>query len=67
MHKIKVELTIAKVKTSPAIEKKTERADLLKQTEKKIMEDSFVKELINEFDAKVISSSIQPKSTGKEK
>jgi len=31
------------------------------------MEDSFVKELINEFDAEVISSSIQPKSTGKEK
>ena len=47
--------------------KKTERADLLKQTEKNIMEDSFVKELINEFDAEVISSSIQPKSTGKEK
>ncbi|MBL6686178.1 MAG: DNA polymerase III subunit gamma/tau [Methylophilaceae bacterium] len=67
MHKIKVELTIAKVKTSPAIEKKTERADLFKQTEKNIMEDSFVKELINEFDAEVISSSIQPKSTGKEK
>ena len=43
-----------------------EKAELLAKTEKSIMDDSFVKELINEFDAEVVSTSIQPKTNGKE-
>jgi len=66
LEQIKIEITIAAVETSPAMEIKKEKAELLAKTEKSIMDDSFVKELINEFDAEVVSTSIQPKINGKE-
>ena len=66
LEQIKIEITITAVETSPAIEIKKEKAELLAKTEKSIMDDSFVKELINEFDAEVVSTSIQPKTNGKE-
>ena len=66
LEKIKIEITITAVETSPAMEIKKEKAELLAKTEKSIMDDNFVKELINEFDAEVVSTSIQPKTNGKE-
>jgi hypothetical protein len=42
------------------MQKKIESAELKKTTESAIMEDDFVKELINGFSAEVITSSIEP-------
>ncbi|MGY8817649.1 MAG: hypothetical protein ACKVHB_07770, partial [Pseudomonadales bacterium] len=58
--KLKLEITIDSVSTSPAIEKRTEKAALLKHAESAIMQDNFVKELISDFDAEIVPSSIEP-------
>ena len=57
--KIKVEISIEKVSTSPSIERKAEKAELLKDAESAIMQDNLVKELISDFDAEIIPSSIE--------
>ena len=41
-------------------QKKVEKAELLKTTESAIMKDEFVNELINEFGAEIVPSSIKP-------
>lgn len=58
--KIKINISIGAVMSTPAIVKKNEKATLLKTTESAMMQDNFVKELINEFGAEVIPTSIEP-------
>ena len=43
-----------------SIEKKIEETEILKTTESAIMKDEFVNELINEFGAEIVPSSIKP-------
>ena len=64
--KVKINIEIGIVNSSPAIEKKNEETEILKTTESAIMKDVFVNELMNEFGAKVIPTSIKPiKEKGK--
>ena len=63
--KIKVIISIEKVQTSPSIEKNKEKALLLEDAKSAIMQDNLVKELISEFDAEIIPSSIEPIKKGK--
>ncbi len=64
--KVKINIEIGIVNSSPAIEKKIEETEILKTTESAIMKDVFVNELMNEFGAKVIPTSIKPiKEKGK--
>lgn len=58
--KVKINIEIGIVSSSPAIEKKNEEMAVLKTTESAIMKDEFVNELMNEFGAKVIPTSIKP-------
>lgn len=58
--KLKLDIKIDRVSTSPAIEKRTEKEALLKDAESAIMQDNFVKELISDFNAEIIPSSIEP-------
>ena len=64
--KVRINIEIGIVNSSPAIEKKIEATEILKTTESAIMKDVFVNELLNEFGAKVIPTSIKPiKEKGK--
>ncbi len=63
--KIKVVVSIDKINTSPALEKRVQRAELMKKTESAIMQDNLVKELISDFNAEIIPSSIEPIKKGK--
>jgi DNA polymerase-3 subunit gamma/tau len=45
---------------SPLKQKQEERSTLMKDTEHAILEDQFVKSLLNEFNAEIIPSSIKP-------
>ena len=63
--KIKVIITMDKISTSPAIEKRAQKAELIENVESAIMQDSLVKELISDFNAEIIPSSIEPIKKGK--
>ena len=63
--KIKVIITIDKIITSPALEKRAQKAELMENVESAIMQDSLVKELISDFNAEIIPSSIEPIKKGK--
>ena len=45
---------------SPLKQKQEERSTLMKDTEHAILQDQFVKSLLNEFNAEIIPSSIKP-------
>ena len=63
--KIKVIITMDKISTSPALEKRAQKAELIENVESAIMQDSLVKELISDFNAEIIPSSIEPIKKGK--
>ena len=63
--KIKEIITVDKISTSPALEKKAQKAELMENIESAIMKDSLVKELISDFNAEIIPSSIEPIKKGK--
>ena len=63
--KIKVIITVDKISTSPALEKRAQKAELIENIESAIMQDSLVKELISDFNAEIIPSSIEPIKKGK--
>ena len=58
--KIKVKILVDEVKTTPAIKTSEEKSKLLKETESAMMKDGFVKDLIENFDAQVVPTSIEP-------
>jgi len=58
--KIKVNISLGSDPKTPSMQKKIESAELKKTTESAIMEDNFVKELIDDFGAEVIALSIEP-------
>jgi len=58
--KIKVKILIDEVKTTPAIKNSEEKSKLLKETESAMMKDGFVKDLIENFDAQIVPTSIEP-------
>ena len=58
--KIKVKIFVDEVKTTPAIKTSEEKSKLLKETESAMMKDGFVKDLIENFDAQVVPTSIEP-------
>ena len=58
--KISLEINLGDASNSPSSVKKTEKARLLKDTESAIMEDKFVNELMSEFGAEIVPSSIKP-------
>tara|TARA_B110000014_G_scaffold202947_1_gene152928 strand:+ start:894 stop:2471 length:1578 start_codon:yes stop_codon:yes gene_type:complete len=59
-EKIKVNIKLGNRLKTPSLQKKIKNDELMKTTESAIMNDKFVKELINDFDAEVITSSIKP-------
>jgi len=64
--KISLEINLGAASNSPSSAKKIEKAELLKTTESAIMKDKFVNELMNEFGAEIVPSSIKPiKNEGK--
>ena len=63
--KINLIITMDKIITSPALEKRAQKAELIENVESAIMQDSLVKELISDFDAEIIPSSIEPIKKGK--
>ena len=58
--KIKVKILVDEVKTTPAIKTYEEKSKLLKETESAMMNDRFVKDLIENFDAQIVPTSIEP-------
>ena len=64
--KVKVKILVDEVTTTPAIKSSEEKSKLLKETESAMMKDDFVKDLIENFDAQVVPTSIEPiKNKGK--
>ena len=59
-RKIKLNISLGSDPKTPSMQKKLESAELKKTTESAIMEDNFIKELIDDFGAEVITSSIEP-------
>ena len=59
-EKISIMITLGDDLQTPSSLKKIKGEELMKETESAIMGDSFVKELINDFGAEIISSSIKP-------
>ena len=58
--KIQVKILVDEVKTTPSIKTYEEKSKLLKETESAMMKDDFVKDLIENFDAQVVPTSIEP-------
>ena len=58
--KISLEINLGDSSNSPSSVKKIEKAELLKTTESAIMKDKFVNELMSEFGAEIVPSSIKP-------
>ena len=58
--KINVNISLGNELKTPSSQKKIKSDELMKTTESAIMNDKFVKQLINDFGAEVITSSIQP-------
>jgi DNA polymerase-3 subunit gamma/tau len=58
--KISLEINLGDASNSPSSAKKIEKSELLKTTESAIMKDKFVNELMSEFGAEIVPSSIKP-------
>jgi len=58
--KIKIDLKIEEVKTTPSIQIKKENNEILEKTKDSMMNDKFVQDLVSDFDGEIITSSIQP-------
>ena len=58
--KIVIKISLGDSLQTPSLQKKLKSEQTMKATESAIMDDSFVKTLINDFGAEVISSSIKP-------
>jgi len=58
--KITLKINLGDASNSPSSVKRTEKAELLKTTESAIMKDKFVNELMNDFGAEIVPSSIKP-------
>jgi DNA polymerase-3 subunit gamma/tau len=58
--KIKLDITIDSEANTPAKQNAEEKAVLQSTAEDAIMNDAFVKALIQDFDAKIIPNSIKP-------
>ena len=58
--KIKIKILVDEVQSTPAIKTSEEKSRLLKETESAMMKDGFVKDLIENFDAQVVPTSIEP-------
>ena len=58
--KINLKINFGDTSNSPSSVKKIEKAELLKTTESAIMKDKFVNELLSEFGAEIVPSSIKP-------
>ena len=58
--KIAVKISLGGDLQTPSLQKKLKIEQTMKDTESAIMNDSFVKALIDDFGAEVISSSIKP-------
>ena len=58
--KIVVKISLGGELQTPSLQKKLKSEQTMKATESAIMDDSFVKALIDDFGAEVISSSIKP-------
>jgi chromosomal replication initiation ATPase DnaA len=58
--KIRIDLNIEKVNSTPSIEIKKENKEILSKTKDSIVNDKFVQDLVSDFDGEIITSSIQP-------
>jgi DNA polymerase-3 subunit gamma/tau len=58
--KIKIDLKIEEVKTTPSMQIKKENNEILEKTKDSMMNDKFVQDLVSDFDGEIITSSIQP-------
>jgi hypothetical protein len=58
--KIEINIRLGNAPKTPSMENKLENAELMKATESAMLNDNFVKELIDDFGAEIISSSIKP-------
>jgi DNA polymerase-3 subunit gamma/tau len=58
--KIRIDLNIEKVNSTPSIEIKKENKEILSKTKDSIVNDKFVQYLVSDFDGEIITSSIQP-------
>ena len=59
-QRIKLVIIQKGANNSPLKQKQEERSTLMKDTEHAILQDQFVKSLLNEFNAEIIPSSIKP-------
>ena len=59
-QRIKLVILQKGANNSPLKQKQDERSTLMKDTEHAILQDQFVKSLLNEFNAEIIPSSIKP-------
>ncbi len=59
-QRIKLVILQKGANNSPLKQKQEERSPLMKDTEDAILQDQFVKSLLNEFNAEIIPSSIKP-------
>ena len=59
-QRIKLVILQKGANNSPLKQKQEERSTLMKDTEHSILQDQFVKSLLNEFNAEIIPSSIKP-------
>ena len=59
-QRIKLVILQKGANNSPLKQKQEERSTLMKDTEDAILQDQFVKSLLNEFNAEIIPSSIKP-------
>ena len=62
-QRIKLVILQKGANNSPLKQKQEERSTLMKDTENAILQDQFVKSLLTEFNAEIISSSIKPNQT----
>ena len=62
-QRIKLVILQKGASNSPLNQKQEERSALLKDTENAMLQDQFVKSLLTEFNAEIISSSIKPNQT----
>ena len=62
-QRIKLVILQKGANNSPLKQKQEERSIIMKDTENAILQDQFVKSLLTEFNAEIISSSIKPNQT----
>ncbi len=63
--KVSIQINVNRISTSPSKEKKIKKEESFKEAESAIMQDDLVKELISDFNAEIIPSSIEPIKKGK--